>query len=64
MPAPGAPSGGDRRVTVSGRHALIDIPADVELVSPVRIRRQGDGSRALSHIVLRVRRPRARDGAL
>ena len=54
----GLPAPGDRpaaiAVSQSPAATLIDIPADVELVSPVRIRRQGDGSRALSHIVLRV----------
>ncbi len=54
----GLPAPGDRpaAIAVSQVSAAthVGIPADVELASPVRIRRRGDGHRALSHVVVTV----------
>ena len=54
----GLPAPGDRpaAIAVSQVSAAthVDIPAGLELATPVRIRRHGDGDRALSHVVLTV----------
>jgi Fe-S cluster assembly protein SufD len=54
----GLPAPGDRpaAIAVSQVSAAthVDIPAGLELATPVRIRRHGDGHRALSHVVVTV----------
>jgi Fe-S cluster assembly protein SufD len=57
----GVPAPGDRAAAVAAAHsggvAVLDVPAEVDLIEPVRIRLSGNGAQAVhGHLLLRVGR--------